>query len=140
MKGAPTAYIMDYLAPLESNASGWITLFEYREWKSSWSESQRAIRNELDRVLNLLEQASMVHGDLRPNNVIIEINQNKLPTTRENGVGINLKVVDFDWAGKAGEVCYPLLRNPDVHWEGENGKAILAGHDRSLVDTWLPKK
>ncbi|KAJ7639135.1 hypothetical protein FB45DRAFT_739360, partial [Roridomyces roridus] len=35
-----------------------------------------------------------VHGDLRPENILVH----------ENG---SVRVVDFDWAGKVGEVHYP---------------------------------
>jgi hypothetical protein len=51
----------------------------------------------------------------------------------------NIKVVDFDWGGDAGEVFYPLLRNADIVWPGQPGGPIKKGHDRRLVDTWWKK-
>jgi len=77
--GVPIAYIMEYLDPL---------------------------RESLRNVLNALESRSYVHGDLRPNNFMVGIDE----ATEE----IEVKVIDFDWAGEAGEVYYPAERNPSI--------------------------
>ncbi len=47
----------------------------------------------------------------------------------------NLKLVDFDWAGRARKVRYPLLRNASINWPGKSGGRIKPGHDRKMVDS-----
>ena len=50
----------------------------------------------------------------------------------------NIKVVDFDWAGDAGQIFYPLSRNPDIAglWPGKPGGTINKDHDYKLVHSW----
>jgi len=53
---------------------------------------------------------------------------------------VDIKVIDFDWAGKAGEVCYPAERNTDIQWPGEAGAPILKEHDSEMVPSWLDQR
>lgn len=55
------------------------------------------VKQSLMQVLELMETNSYVHGDLRPQNIIV----------RENKV----YVIDFDWAGNEGEATYPPTLN-----------------------------
>ena len=48
-----------------------------------------------------------------------------------------LKVIDFDWAGVAGDAVYPLNRNPDVSWPGEDGMLISIEDDKKMMESWL---
>ncbi|KAI1783031.1 hypothetical protein LXA43DRAFT_840938, partial [Ganoderma leucocontextum] len=62
----------------------------------------------LDDALKLLSAKGLVHGDLRPPNVVLQRCKNS---------GANMAyLIDFDWAGKEGEVRYPSYLNPDVQW------------------------
>ncbi|PIL30486.1 transporter [Ganoderma sinense ZZ0214-1] len=62
----------------------------------------------LDEARALLRKHGFVHGDLRPPNVMLRINSDK---------SNSIFLVDFDWAGKDGEVRYPNYPlNPDVLW------------------------
>ena len=47
---------------------------------------------------------------------------------------IKLKIVDFNWAGKAGEVEYPLYLNRTVFKSIKPGQKILMKHDSARVD------
>ena len=49
----------------------------------------------------------------------------------------DLRVVDFDWAGKKDQVCYPADRNTKIKWPGKAGGLIEDGHDWELVSSWL---
>ncbi|KAJ7639118.1 hypothetical protein FB45DRAFT_904764, partial [Roridomyces roridus] len=49
--------------------------------------------DQLDAVLRILRENGCVHGDLRPRNIMVH--------------GSSVRVVDFAWAGKVGEVHYP---------------------------------
>ena len=90
-------------------------------------------------MLDVLETAQFVHGDLRTNNIMIRVDKQGLPLSSSNEEHSNIRVVDFDWAGKAHEVRYPDTRNnniEDVKWPGDAGTPIEAGHDRLLVTSW----
>jgi hypothetical protein len=140
-------HLMEYLPPPSNDSSGWISLLDLQERfpqvASTWKGD---IRTALYKIIDVLGDAKYVHGDLRPNNLLISV---KLTTALDDCI-IQLrphsdpplpylKVIDFDWAGKAGEVEYPAHRNPDVEWPGESGKPILDTHDKCMVDSWLSK-
>jgi aminoglycoside/choline kinase family phosphotransferase len=85
---------------------------------------QSAIRKRLEEILAKLKGGSFVHGDFRANNIMVK------PGEDESAV-----VIDFDWAGKDGEVNYPLyLNNREIEWPSEAGQAILSAHDRFLLE------
>jgi hypothetical protein len=131
--GAPKAYAMEYLRHPD-----WITLFAYLEVPGISSISMSFIRSSINVVLNLLEENGSVHGDLRSNNVMVKVSANNELILVDDRAVIN--VIDFDWAGKAGEVFYPIMRNESICgmiWPGEAGGAIELGHDRILVSSWL---
>ena len=50
---------------------------------------------------------------------------------------VDLRVIDFDWAGKAGQVHYPAERNTEIQWPGEAGGPIEQDHDSKMVDSWM---
>ena len=79
--------------------------------------------NQLEKIVTLLHQNGFVYGDLRAPNVMI--------TTGDKSV----KLIDFDWAGKAGEAVYPALLSPSIKWPPgamENG-LITAEHDVAMI-------
>jgi len=97
---APTAYIIEYLDP-----SKWETLYMFMT-KSSTVLSHTELRKALERIVDALRSKNYVHGDLRPNNIMIWKNLSKQP--------LDLMVIDYDWAGKASEVYYPAEWNPEI--------------------------
>jgi len=46
-----------------------------------------------------------------------------------------IKLIDFDWAGKAGDVKYPSFLSPKIGWPAgaEGGKPITAQHDLDMI-------
>ena len=62
-------------------------------------------KNELKEVLQVLSSANFVHGDLRPQNILVTGDQ-------------HVCVIDFDWAGLAGEAHYPsdINLDPSCGW------------------------
>ncbi|KAJ3513630.1 hypothetical protein NLJ89_g2845 [Agrocybe chaxingu] len=138
-EGAPKAYIMEYLQP-----SSWKTLFDFSALPNA-STSAAAIRRSIDRVLDILENSGKVHGDLRSVNIMINVShagEAILVNDDPGSCRANIKVVDFDWAGDTGKVCYPPLRNSDIDditWPGKPGGPIEQGYDRSLVCSWWPR-
>ena len=89
-------------------------------------------------VVALLEDENFVHGNLQKTNIMIKKD------------GSELKVVGFDWAGRAGEVRYPFesqkaeraggfVRYPFDRIGGgdfEPGDIISKGDNRALVEKW----
>lgn len=137
LEGAPTAYIMEFLNPPTLENSGWVTLFEFFRLNDSATRYSQAIRNTLGRILAVMEEARVVHGDLRPNNLMLEVDCDYTPVSLGEEQGVNLRVVDFDWAGESGHVYYPLNRNEGVaSWPEAPGRPIIVGHDRALVKDW----
>ncbi|OBZ78364.1 hypothetical protein A0H81_02639 [Grifola frondosa] len=146
LDGAPTAYVMEYLG------SDWMSLFEFERGvgagifkdavssKDTQAALKNAIRTTLDEILAFMAKEDIVHGDLRPNNIMMQVDEETKPVLSQAvGAAANLKAIDFDWAGKAGQVFYPELRNEDIEsWPACVGSSIDAGHDRRLVDSWWP--
>ncbi|KAF8650730.1 hypothetical protein AX16_005103 [Volvariella volvacea WC 439] len=150
--GAPTAYIMQDLG------SNWITLFELSKKyllrhrvgrdTSGIVAAKEGIEIAMQEILEVMESDGVVHGNLRPNNIMIQVEDivPVLSELRENSgrkrkgeLAARLKVIDFDWAGKAGEVWYTPCRNEvigGIEWPGIAGGLIEAGHDRVLVESW----
>jgi len=53
---------------------------------------------------------------------------------------MELRVVNFNWAGKAEQVCYPAEWNTDIQWPDKAGEAILKKHDSEMINSWLTNK
>lgn len=76
----------------------------------------------LSSALGAFHDAGMVHGDLRSPNLMVN--------------GDRVMVLDFDWAGRAGEVRYPcVLNHKDICWpEGADiGALISRAHDEEML-------
>jgi serine/threonine protein kinase len=79
--------------------------FTYASAKLAMTKARRAtVRSELDRALRLLHENGLVFGDLRAPNVMI--------TKQKEQV----MLIDFDWAGEAGQVQYPHLLSSVIEW------------------------
>ena len=69
-----------------------------------------------------LHQANYVHGDIRNTNIMVK---------KDGSQG--LKLVDFDWSGRIGEVLYPMnVYRGQRLWrprEADDGQPIKAEHD-----------
>ncbi|KAG2009434.1 protein kinase subdomain-containing protein PKL/ccin9 [Coprinopsis cinerea AmutBmut pab1-1] len=92
------------------------------------AEGEREVVKEAVRCLH---EAGFVHGDIRGQNVLV--------VGGEGGAKAgSVKLLDFDWAGREGEVRYPLRLSKDLRWPSgvrDNG-LILAEYDNEMVD-WL---
>jgi hypothetical protein len=86
-----------------------------------------ALRSTLEDAVKQMHGAGFVHGDLRRGNIFGDV-QSK-----------SIKIIDWDWAGKAEEVKYPILinlalpRHPDVG----PSRPITMAHDRKALDILL---
>ena len=78
---------------------------------------------DVQKILSQLHDNDLVFGDLRGANIMI---------TRNNKV----KFVDFDWAGKEGVACYPLLLSQQIRWPegvGEGLAVMKKQHDLDML-------
>jgi hypothetical protein len=88
----------------------------------------------MDRILQAMETAELVelvHGDFRPNNIMVREIEGQLE--------LEMKVVDFDWAGTSGKVNYPFRRNENISWPAAAGEPIVIEHDRQLLESCLER-
>ncbi|KIO15394.1 hypothetical protein M407DRAFT_247244, partial [Tulasnella calospora MUT 4182] len=69
-----------------------------------------------------------------------EVQDSYIPVSSGEQPRANLRVVDFDWAGESGSVCYPLQRNQEIAWPAGPGERIVVRHDRDLVKGWWHKQ
>ena len=124
LDGRPTVYVMEKLG------TSWITL---EDWGRGVDRGDPAgVENQIMEIIDLLEDKGYVHGDLRASNIMISRDMDK------EGY-FKLNVIDFDWAGTAGQACYPIDRNDDVEdWPhgSEQGSPIALGHDREMINNW----
>lgn len=138
-------HLMEYLPPPSNDSTGWISLLDLEEKFPLVASFHKVdIKAALDKIVDALGDAKYVHGDLRPNNLLISIKVTTdgciIQNRPDSAPPIPyLKVIDFDWAGDAGIVEYPPHRNPDVEWPGNSGKPILATHDKIMIESWLSK-
>ena len=121
--GAPSAIIMEYLDP----SSGWTTLQAYVETHREIKVDTR--HPALVELLKTMREKKVVHGDLRPNNIMCRVR----PEGGTEGRELEIKVVDFDWAGKLGSARYPAIMNPAIKWPGMPGDLIGEDDDGTLL-------
>lgn len=81
------------------------------------------VKEQLLRALQVLKRGNFVHGDLRPNNLLLSSTY-------------DVRIIDFDWAGEEGIASYPLSLNvATTAWPPgvEPGGKIKAAHDEALI-------
>ncbi|KAJ8481245.1 hypothetical protein ONZ45_g15372 [Pleurotus djamor] len=105
----------------------------------------RTIYDHLHARLRRFHEAKYVHGDIRSINILVSSQflkglSSPLPLGSmndelDNVAGFAL-LVDFDWAGLAGEVTYPWNINPEVirPFDAKIGTRILADHDIQMLN------
>ena len=120
MAGAPSAIVMEYL----DASSGWTTLHSYlgehQDVKVDTTHPQLA------KLLKMMKEKKIVHGDLRPNNIMCRVRQE-----------LEIKVIDFDWSGDLGVAKYPEVMRPNIPWPGRSRELIGESHDEALLTAIL---
>ncbi|ESK87100.1 hypothetical protein Moror_11907 [Moniliophthora roreri MCA 2997] len=95
----------------------------------------RQVGEDLKRAVGTLHDQGYVFGDLRSSNILVE------PEPDGEGRRIRVALVDFDWAGKEGEVRYPvgISVNGGINWpEGVVPRGLITKeHDEYWLRTWL---
>jgi hypothetical protein len=132
IEGAPTAVAMEYLQPYSPGSEGWATLFALTQNPVA-SIALKSLARAVHEIVGKLEEANLVHGDLRTNNLMVRVNADG---TVLYGEKVHVKVIDFDWSGESSKVTYPVWRNDKINWPARTGEAIVTNHDQTLVKQW----
>ena len=80
----------------------------------------KSVIRKLQATVNALHERNYVHGDLRATNVLVS----------NDG---DVRIVDFNWAGKSDHVYYPKSLNPEIDWPGVPENRIRENHDHYFV-------
>ncbi|KAF8808662.1 hypothetical protein BYT27DRAFT_7188628 [Phlegmacium glaucopus] len=120
-----------FYGPVDSNVDygNWkMVVMEYLEGKPSYEGDRH---RDPDVSKKVLESIKVVHsegyvlGDVRPPNVMI-------------GLDDEVKLIDFDWAGKGGVVRYPAFMSDGIWTEGiEPMVKIEKSHDLDMYNKWF---
>ncbi len=86
-----------WYATVMEEVAGAITLEKYMRSEGITTVSAQAITVQLQSMLSTLHSGDFVHGDILPRNILV----------REIEGSMMLSLVDFEWAGKSGEACFP---------------------------------
>ena len=123
-------YIMDFLRPPTFVLPGWYTLANVRI-KAMVAKKVDVIYPVLKNIVNRLFNLGLVHGDLRPNNLMIKMKDCAFMVEP-----VEIKVVDFEWADKVDIARYPQSRNEDIGYPGKPGGLIGRNDDLYMIDKW----
>ncbi|CAG8667674.1 15633_t:CDS:2, partial [Acaulospora colombiana] len=98
--------VMEHLS-FEKGTGGWVELDTFR---GKLGDMADAVRKKLEGIIGVLQDQKMVHADLRPTNIMMKVDGNyHIMMHKDEPI---LRVIDFDWAGKANEARYPPFLNP----------------------------
>ena len=89
-------------------------------------DDKAGVRDNVVKVMNSFHELGYVHGDLRGENIMIA----------DDG---QVKIIDFDWAGLAGQVQYPHFMNPQIQWHinARPDELIQTEHDAYLLNSYF---
>jgi serine/threonine protein kinase len=124
-----------------SSEPGWTPLYTFLEDQEYLSGSdQIKIFEQLFKIIKLMHERQFVHGDLRSPNLMIKVTGTAPEIAPDDSQLPQIMVVDFDWAGRAGQVHYPISRNVTSPWPGKAGGVISLDDDWILVKNWWSEK
>ena len=82
-------------------------------------------KEKLKEIVSIIHQENIVHGDLRGPNIMVSTNDE-----------IDIRIIDFDWAGTVDQVFFPPNINLDIDWplNAQPGDAITKDHDLKFIN------
>ena len=123
---------MEHLG-FQKGIGGWVELDTFEKRLDTMAS---AVRKKLDTIIDFLQEQRMVHADLRPESIMIQVDGQRRMRVSEDGPV--LSVIDFDWAGRVDEVCYPPSLNRRVPWPpgGKVYGKVGENDDKILLNNW----
>jgi len=108
-----------------------LVVMDFFDAKPSFKDDRYKDQDVRQRVIEVVKAAhdeGFVLGDIRPPNVLINANN-------------EIKLIDFDWAGKEGEVRYPAHMSTGL-WVDEivSMGNIEKVHDERMITRWFGRK
>ncbi|KAM6501181.1 hypothetical protein JOM56_004195 [Amanita muscaria] len=108
----------------------WMVVMEhinenYMQFHDLESHHRSSVLEYLKQFLTFLHANGFVHGDIRDTNIMV-------PRSGEP----HFFLIDFDWAGRIGEVRYPMNVNRKGIWRPDgarDGELITAEHDDEML-------
>ncbi|KIL66082.1 hypothetical protein M378DRAFT_10374 [Amanita muscaria Koide BX008] len=108
----------------------WMVVMEhidenYVQFHDLESHHRSSVLEYLKQFLTFLHANGFVHGDVRDTNIMV-------PRSGE----LHFFLIDFDWAGRIGEVRYPMNVNRKGIWRPDgarDGDLITAEHDDEML-------
>jgi serine/threonine protein kinase len=98
----------------------------------------KSIIDQVERAIKELHSEGFVFGDLRRPNIMIVGSSSRKRDSEGTELGLEVKLIDFDWAGDDGVARFPWALNisGDIKWaEGiEPGAIIKKEHDKRMLE------
>ena len=111
---------------IQTLPGGWkLIIMEYlvgfQEIKGPFKSEQK---KKLEEIVDIIHKENIVHGDLREPNIMVSTNNE-----------IDIRIIDFDWAGTVGQVFFPPNINLAIPWplDAKPGDAITKKHDLGFI-------
>ncbi|KAG6884517.1 hypothetical protein C0993_010440 [Termitomyces sp. T159_Od127] len=105
------------------------TLFDLKVKTDISKEDRDKVRNKVRGIVQELHEGGFVHGDVRDTNILVD------PASLHTA-DVMVFLIDFDWAGAAGDARYPNdINTQTLEWPKgvKGGELILSEHDLELV-------
>ncbi|KAJ2913993.1 hypothetical protein MD484_g6412, partial [Candolleomyces efflorescens] len=104
-----------------------MVVMEYLCGETLEGVASSATRQAVLKAVQHLHVNGLVHGDVRPPNIMIM-------DGTDGDEGSRVRILDFDWAGREGEARYPYRLSPGLWADGvRDNELILAAHDLEMV-------
>lgn len=127
-----------FMIVMEDVSKEYTSLAELKQRGFNVKDSRwQRIKEEVGRALRLLHADNYVHGDVRDVNILIRKDFRSDERSRDEQTKPSpVILVDWDWAGESGAVCYPYTLNVKVpRPEGAvAGAKITRRHDEQMID------
>lgn len=104
----------------------WVVITRYYKCEENAVPSATGLA-KLRAGLGMLQTAGLVHGDIRPPNIVVDADGQP-------------RLFDFDWSGKVGEARYPIdLNTVGINWPDgvTRGGLIEMNHDIEMLDRYV---
>jgi serine/threonine protein kinase len=96
------------------------------------SEEGAQIKTAVENVMQTLHKAGFVHGDFRYENIMYRFEQ----LEDSGSSSVDIKLLDFDFSGVAGQAVYPIALSNRISWHPTAGisQILKPEHDQHFFN------